>query len=384
MPHTDHATGTSATTAPIPGPALADGATPAAVAITPLVTSQPRPEGGRVLADVGGTHARFAWQAGPGQPLVATQVLASAEHPSVQAATEAYVAWVVAQGLARPTAMAMAIACPVTGDAVRMTNHHWAFSQSGLRAALGLQRLCVLNDFQALALALPTLPEAELCQVGGGVPQPGSAKALLGAGTGLGVSGLVPVSGAGAGAGAGAAGATGAPAWVPLAGEGGHVTLPATTPQERWLVDRLAQRHGHVSAERVLCGQGLWDTYALLCEAAAAPVACADAAAVSTAALAGTDPQAHAALSLWCGLLGSVAGNLALTLGALGGVYVGGGIVPRLGGWFGASPFRARFEDKGRYRAYLQAIPVWVITSAQSPALHGAACALDAGGSWAP
>lgn len=319
----------------------------------------------RVVADIGGTHARFAWQGGPGGPLLNAQVLACARYPSLLAAAQAYWSHCHAQCLATPVAMAVAIAAPVGGDVVHMTNHAWSFSQAALCAQLGLERLRVLNDFEALALALPTLAPDELRPLGGGIPRPGATKALLGAGTGLGVSGLVPT------------GQAGAAAWVALPGEGGHVTLPAATAQERWLMDCLAQRHGHVSAERVLCGQGLWDTYALMCEASGAAVACADAAAVSTSAMARTDAHAHEALTLWCGLLGSVAGNLALTLGAQGGVYVGGGIVPRLGAWMESSPFRARFEDKGRYRAYLQAIPVWVITSPQSPALQGAAQALD-------
>ncbi|WP_127804204.1 glucokinase [Hydrogenophaga sp. NH-16] len=314
----------------------------------------------RLLADIGGTNARFAWQAAPGAPITDVQVLPGAHYPTLQAAMHAYL-----DGLGRgaPAAVAIAIANPITGDMVRMTNHDWAFSQSAVKAEFGLRTLRMLNDFTALALALPDLPAAELRQVGGGEAVPGVAMGLVGAGTGLGVSGLLPDGHGG---------------WVPLEGEGGHVTLPATTARERTVMDGLIRRYGHASAERVCCGQGLVDTCAILCEADGVTVQGLDSAsAVSEAALKAGHPQALETLNIFCAMLGSVAGNLALTLGARGGVYVGGGIVPRLGAWFDASPFRERFDNKGRFTGLLQGMPVWVITSAQSPALLGAARALD-------
>lgn len=269
------------------------------------------------------------------------------------------------QGLGRgaPLHAAIAIANPVTGDQVTMTNHHWSFSQAAVRAEFGLTSLRVLNDFTALALAVPALPANELRQVGGTVARPDAPKALIGAGTGLGVSGLVP---------------DGRGGWIALQGEGGHVTLPAATPRERIVMDGLTRLYGHASAERAVCGQGLLDTYTLLCQAdGVGSIRCTTPAEVTDAALAAADAHAVEALNLFCALLGAVAGNLALTLGSHGGLYIGGGIVPRLGTWFDASPFRARFEAKGRFAAYLQVMPVWVITSAQSPALLGAARALD-------
>lgn len=314
----------------------------------------------RLLADIGGTNARFAWQAAPGAPITDVQVLPGAQYPTLQAAMHAYL-----DGLGRgaPAAVAIAIANPITGDQVRMTNHDWAFSQSAVKAEFGLRTLRMLNDFTALALALPDLPAAELRQVGGGAAVPGVAMGLVGAGTGLGVSGLLPDGHGG---------------WVPLEGEGGHVTLPATTARERTVMDGLIRRYGHASAERVCCGQGLVDTCAILCEADGVVAQGLDSAsAVSEAALKAGHPQALETLNIFCAMLGSVAGNLALTLGARGGVYVGGGIVPRLGAWFDASPFRERFDNKGRFTGLLQGMPVWVITSAQSPALLGAARALD-------
>ena len=318
-------------------------------------------ETGRLLADVGGTNARFAWQSGAGAPVTDVRVLPAADFPTLQAAMHAYLAGL---GRGRPAMAAIAIANPITGDQVRMTNHDWAFSQAALKAEFGLAHLRLLNDFTALALALPDLPAGELRQVGGGVGQPDKARALLGAGTGLGVSGLVP---------------DGAGGWVPLEGEGGHVTLPAVSARERLVMDGLARLHGRASAERLCSGQGLVDAFTLLCEADGVALSgLSSAASVTDAALKARQPQALEALNMLCAMLGSVAGNLALTLGARGGVYIGGGIVPRLGNWFDTSPFRQRFEAKGRFQDYLKDIPVWVITSAQSPALLGAARALAA------
>lgn len=319
----------------------------------------PSAASGRLVADIGGTNARFAFQASAGAPLSDVRVLPVDDFDTPLAAIRHYLDGIAPR---RVHAAALAMANPVTGDAVHMTNHRWHFSQRELCAALGLRRLRVLNDFSALALALPVLPEAHRRQVGAGQADPEAAIALIGAGTGLGVSGLLP---------------DGRGGWLPLAGEGGHVTWPAATPRERVVFDGLLRRHGHASAERVCSGPGLLASFELLCEADGVPHDLTSAAAVSEAALVHGHPQALEALTLFCGLLGTLAGNLALTLGARGGVFVGGGIVPRLGAWFDHSPFRARFEAKGRFAGYLQNIPTWVITAPESPALLGAARCLD-------
>ncbi|KAB7604181.1 glucokinase [Verminephrobacter sp. Larva24] len=328
----------------------------------------------RLLADIGGTNIRLAWQDQPGGPLHDTRVLPCTNYPTVAAAITAYLA---EQGLATPREAALGMANPVTGDAVRMTNHSWSFSQRALRAQLGLQRLLVLNDFTALALALPLLRPEQLRQVGGGAAVAGSAVVLIGPGTGLGVSGLVFPPGSHGG--------------VPLSGEGGHVSLAAQTQQEFDVLRILQARYGHASAERAVCGAGLVELYQALRQLApsnpsgpSGPLGASDpstAAQVTERALQGSDPIALQALEMFCGFLGSVAGNLALTLGAHGGVYIGGGMVPRLGTWFDRSTFRPRFEAKGRFQTYLAAIPCWIIDPGATPALHGAARALDIAGS---
>jgi len=314
----------------------------------------------RLLGDVGGTNARFGWQSREGAALEHIHVLPCADHADIALAIEAYLA---RAGVSAPAAACIGIANPVTGDQISMTNHHWSFSIQALQKRLSLQKLKVINDFTALALALLSLPASQGTQLGGQTPCAHSAIALIGPGTGLGVSGLIPHGDSG---------------WSAIAGEGGHITLAAHTLLEYQVIEHIREQYGHVSAERVLCGQGLVDLHLALAtvqQQAAAP----DITPVEIVQRALTDKDAAClqTLDMFAGFLGSVAGDLALTLGARGGVYIGGGIVPRLMGWFETSSFRTRFEAKGRFANYLQQIPVWVIQANESPALWGAANALD-------
>jgi glucokinase len=262
--------------------------------------------------------------------------------------------------------VAFGIATAVTGDTVSMTNHPWSFSIEDLRRSLGADRVRVLNDFEALAHAVPVLPAADLQAVGGGAAVPGATLAIIGPGTGLGVSGLVN---------------DGSGGWRVVAGEGGHVTLAACNARESALLAVLRERFGHVSAERALSGPGLVNLYEAACLLDGETPSALQPAEVLTRSRPGAaehDTQCDEAVTTFAALLGTVAGNLALTLGARGGVFIGGGIVPRLGERFAALPFRSRFDDKGRFRSYVEAVPVWVIT-ASAPALLGAARALDSG-----
>ena len=315
----------------------------------------------RLLGDVGGTNARWAWQAAPGQPLAHISTLAARDHASIGDCIEAYLKQ---QGLPRPHDVAFGIATAVSGDSVTMTNHPWSFSIEALRAGLGAARVRVLNDFEALAHAVPVLTASDLQAVGGGVAVPGAALAVIGPGTGLGVSGLV---------------SDGHGGWRVIVGEGGHVTMPACNAREASLLAVLRERFGHVSAERTVSGQGLVNLYQAACALdgeTPLPLEPALVLARSQPGVAGHDAQCEQAVNTFAAFLGTVAGDLALTLGARGGVFIGGGIVPRLGERFATLPFRARFDDKGRFRSYVEAVPVWVIT-AQAPALLGAARALD-------
>lgn len=314
----------------------------------------------RLLGDVGGTNARFAWQASVGEPIESVCTYPCQDHESLLKALQHYLK---GQGKPVPHSCSIGIATPLVGDEVKMTNHHWSFSISALQRELGVKRLLVINDFTALALSLPSLPADDLFQVGGGQPKAGAPVALLGAGTGLGVSGLLPAPRGGG--------------LVPIMGEGGHVTLSAASEREEAVIGVLRERFGHASAERALSGPGLVNLYQALCVLDGAKESLHTAAEISDAAVGETNTQAIESLALFLSMLGTVAGNLALTLGALGGVYVGGGIVPRLGDRIARSGFRTAFEQKGRYRDYLAPIPIYVITAKQSPALAGASRALD-------
>jgi len=314
----------------------------------------------RLVGDIGGTNARFAWIEEAGAPLSDVDTLAAASHPSLIDAMRDYLD---KHGKPAPRWCAIGIANPVVGDHVQMTNNDWSFSISDMQRQLGLERFLVINDFTALALSLPALSPSDVRQVGGGHPVSGAALGLLGPGTGLGVSGMLPaIDGRGA---------------IPINGEGGHATLAPMDDLEDSIVRVLRERFGHASAERALSGPGLVNLYAAVCVVQGVKAHPWQAMDVSTRGRQGQDPQCLAALELFCSFLGNVAGNVALTLGARGGVYVGGGIVPRLGTWFDRSRFRERFESKGRLRGYLAAVPTYVVQAAVSPALIGAARALD-------
>ncbi|HET9822993.1 MAG TPA: glucokinase [Burkholderiaceae bacterium] len=310
---------------------------------------------------MGGTNARWAWQAQPGAALTHVRTLACSEYPSIAACLRDYLRL---HGLPSPRQLAFGIATAVTGDEVAMTNHPWRFSIEALRAELDVGRLVVLNDFEALAHAVPALGEPELCRIGAGQRVDNANMAVIGPGTGLGVSGLV---------------ADGHGGWRVIVGEGGHVTLAAATSREASLLAVLRERFGHVSAERALSGPGLVNLYEAVCTLDGEASESLDPAEVMTRGLDGADAQCQEAVTTFAALLGNVAGNLALTLGARGGVFIGGGIAPRLGARLATLPFRERFEAKGRFRAYLEGIPTHIIV-ADAPALVGAARALDLAG----
>jgi glucokinase len=309
-----------------------------------------------LVGDIGGTNARFGLVS-PDGALLHSRVLADADYPGIADAVEAYLD--DRGGLPRPRRGAIAIASPVAGDEVRMTNHPWVFSVSGLQKRLGFQKLMALNDFTAQALALPHLKASDKLAVGGGSPLAGYPIGVLGPGSGLGVSGLIPA----------------AKRWVPLTGEGGHATMPPITERESAVLGALRRHLDHVSAERVLSGPGLVNLYNALAEIDGVPAAQYTAAQITNAETIERDSRCGEATEMFCAMLGTVAGNLALTLGAKGGVYIGGGIVPRLGERFAHSPFRERFEAKGRFHDYLAAIPTHVVIN-KLPAFLGCAAAL--------
>jgi len=311
----------------------------------------------RLLADIGGTNARFALEVGPGR-IDAIEVLPCASHATLADAMRAYLASAAGAGAVRHAAIA--IANPVVGDMVRMTNHHWEFSIEGLGRELGFETFVVVNDFSALAMSLPHLVDGDKVQVGGGAACAGAPIGLVGAGTGLGVSGLIPSDKGG---------------WTALCSEGGHVTFAPTSETEVAILQFAWREFEHVSAERLLSGAGVELIYRALADHRGHAGEALDAPEISRRGLSGECALCEEVLETFCGMLGTVAGNLAVTLGAQGGVYIGGGIVPRLGERFGLSCFRKRFEQKGRFADYLSKVPTFVIT-AEYPAFLGVSAIL--------
>lgn len=311
----------------------------------------------RLVGDIGGTNARFALLDDSGVPSDPVSYRCS-DFTTLVSAIEAFVAD-AGIGITLHSA-AIAVATPVVGDRIKLTNNSWSFSIDEVKAGLQLDSLHVVNDFTALALSVPYLRDDEREQVGTGHPEERHAIAVIGPGTGLGVSGLVPCG----------------DHWTALQGEGGHVTLSGSTERELAVHARLAARWPHVSAERFLSGPGLVNIATALREIDGLDPQYYAPADITRLGVSGKDPVCEETLNHFCRLLGACAGNLVLSLGAEGGCYIGGGIVPRLGQFFDASDFRRAFDAKGRMQPYLEAIPTYVIRSPY-PALLGAAQLLD-------
>lgn len=310
-----------------------------------------------LIGDVGATNARFALVQ-PEGTTTAARVYALDDYPSLAEAIDAYLE--EESPLEKPDQAVLAVASPITGDQVTLTNHPWTFSIEAVRKRFGLRRLRVVNDFAANAVAIPHLAETDRLQIGPGSPVAGAPIGIIGPGTGLGVSMLMPI----------------VAGWTPIEGEGGHVTIAPADAQESAVLELMRKRYEHVSAERVLSGAGLVNLYNVLCELAAVPAAPFTSPQITDPRTWEEDLRTRDATAMFCAMLGTVAGNLALTVGARGGVYIAGGIVPKLSTVFAQSRFRMRFEAKGRLRWYVAAIPTYIILR-PLPALLGAAALLE-------
>ena len=310
----------------------------------------------RLIADIGGTNARFALEVAP-QDIKEVKALPCRDFFSIQEAVKSYLASTGTQ----VKDAAFAIANPVTSDWIQMTNHHWAFSLETLRQDLELHSLLAINDFTAQALAIAHLKDEELLKIGGGVENSLAPKVVLGPGTGLGMGIVLPNKTA-------------------IATEGGHVSFAPFDEREMYVLERAKERFGHhVSAERLLCGSGLVLLYELLAAKAGEWQDKLEPKDVLELAFLRGDPRqvrCREALDSFCAMLGSFAANAALSTGARGGVYICGGIVPRFCDYFAKSAFRVRFEDKGRMESYLSACQSFVVL-AKNPGLIGAAAALE-------
>jgi glucokinase len=303
----------------------------------------------RLVADIGGTHARFALSGPEGEP-DAEQWLQVVDYPGVVEAAQAYLA-------GRQVATAVfAVATHVDSDWIHLTNAPWGFSVRATEKALGLERLAVINDFAAQALAVPRLAPDERAHIGGGEPQAGAAIGVIGPGTGLGVAGLLPVHGT----------------WYPIASEGGHVSLAPHDERDAALLACLQRRFGHVSNERVLSGPGLVNLATGLAAIDGEALMLDDPREVSKRAASGECRFCQEALERFASFLGAASGDLALMLCALGGVYISGGLCRNLGALFDLERFRASFVAKGRFVDYLSRTPTYLVLR-RDPGLLGAA-----------
>jgi glucokinase len=310
-----------------------------------------------LIGDIGATNSRLALVE-PDGSFAQIRVFPTEEFAGLGDIIEAYFASKARAH--KPPRAVLAVASPITGDRVSFTNAPWSFSIEEMRRRFGFERLHVINDFAANAFAIPYLQADDLMQIGTGEAAEGATIGVIGPGSGLGVSAL--------------AFSDGRP--VLVQGEGGHVTMAAGDEREAAVLDLMRRRYDHVSAERALSGPGLVNLYAALCELSGEPQEEFTPAQITDREMGERHPRAREATAMFCAMLGTAAGNLALTLGARGGIYIAGGIVPRLGMRFTESAFRTRFEAKGRFRNYLTKVPTYVITR-PFPALLGAARLLD-------
>ena len=311
-----------------------------------------------LVADIGGTNARLGLVTTEGNEVFGIERMSNKDYPRLLDVINDYLG--KAQCIVQPRKACFAVASPVAGDAIRFTNNSWSFSIAELKGHLGLDFLKVINDFEAVARSIPYLGEREVFQVGEGKGLAHHPIAVLGPGTGLGMAALIPAH----------------PKAIPLATEGGHASFAALDEFEDFMLRRLREKIGFVSNEDLLSGNGLVNIFESVCafhQSARAPL---DAATISEQAVHGKDPLCQEALERFCAILGAVAGDYALQVGAQGGVYIAGGIVPRFPEFVAKSRFRERFLRKGRFEGYLAAIPTYLVVAPQ-PGLIGAASVFD-------
>lgn len=296
-----------------------------------------------LIGDIGGTNGRFALY--DGHQLSQFKSFLCAEFTSFDALIDSYLTELQGE---RPSEAALAVATHVSGDRVSFTNLHWDFKVSELAERHQFKKLKVLNDFTAISLAVPKLKGEQLIQIGGDSSDiAGKAKAVIGPGTGLGVSALLEHLGH----------------WVPVQGQGGHILCRPADESEWPLYDYIDQHVDYVSAENLLSGRGIDLIYKAVCHADQQPPQCATIPEIVHAGIQGSDPQAKKTLETFCRVLGRVAGDLVLTIGARGGAYIAGGVVSHLLGFMVSTDhFRQSFDRKGVMHHYMEHVPCFVIS----------------------
>jgi len=319
-----------------------------------------------LLADIGGTNARFALADTdrPAPLLVDSErQFEVVDFPSLAHAAQHYLDQSPAHS-SRVRSAVFAIAGRVTGDHARITNHHWVISRIATQQALGLDSLRLVNDFAAQAMAVELLTADDMVAIGQVSLKPPTSLsrtyAVLGPGTGLGVSALIVRDGQ----------------RIALETEGGHVGFSAGTPEEAAILERLSNCYGRVSDERLVSGSGLVNIHRALSEIAGEEAQDMRPHDITAGAARG-DPRCQRTIEVFCAVFGAIAGDLALTLGAWDGVFLTGGLVPRLLEELQRSEFRERFEAKGRFAAAMAHVPTMAVVHPYAGLLGAAAFAVQ-------
>ncbi len=296
-----------------------------------------------LIGDIGGTNARFSILIDAYAEPKDFPVLKTADFPNIEDAIQS---GVLDKTSLQPRSAILAVAGPIAAQEIPLTNCHWVLRPANMRQSLGLEDIIVINDFEAQALAVAALSEDSREEIGSVGKVQVASRVVLGPGTGLGVAGLVHVQ----------------RRWIPVSGEGGHVDLGPRTERDLSVFPHLERIEGRVSAEQVLCGRGLVNLYRAVCMADGVKPTFGDPADITTAGLSGSDSVAVETLSLFATYLGRVAGDLALTFMARGGVYLAGGISQKILPALQKPEFRAAFEDKAPHSALLRSTPTYVVT----------------------
>ncbi|PYE87612.1 glucokinase [Phyllobacterium leguminum] len=296
-----------------------------------------------LVGDIGGTNARFAILVDSYAEPKQFPILQTADYATID---EAIQSAVLDHTSIQPRSAVLAIAGPVDGDEIGLTNCPWVLKPKQMMETLGLEDITVLNDFEAQALAVTSLEAEYLEQIGGGASEPNGGRVVLGPGTGLGVAGLIRTR----------------QTWVPVPGEGGHVDFGPRTKRDFEIFPHLERIGGRISAEQLLCGRGLQNIYRAVCKTDGVAATLTTPAEITAAALDGSSAQAKETLQLFVVYLGRLAGDFALTFMANGGIYLAGGIAQRILPALKDPSFREAFEDKAPHEDIMKTMPIYVIT----------------------
>jgi glucokinase len=295
-----------------------------------------------LIGDIGGTNARFAVVTDPTSQPTYFPIVQTANFATID---DAIRATVHEKSEIRPRSTVLAVAGPVESDEIALTNCPWVVKPKIMSAGLGLSDIVVLNDFEAQALAVVALGEEHMEKIGGGAPEEGAPRVVLGPGTGLGVAGLIHFNGR----------------WLPVPGEGGHMDIGPRSPRDFEVFPHIEKIDGRISGEQILSGRGLMNVYRAVAVASKAPVLFTTPAEVTAAALDHSDSVAEEALTTFVTCLGRTAGDLALVFMSQGGIFLTGGIAQKIVPALKTGEFRAAFEDKAPHAALMRQMPVYVI-----------------------